>query len=130
MPDKIVLVSGPIGSGKSTFAQLLVERYGATLTKTNELIRALRPKVPNERGALQAAGEALDRTTGGQWVSQALMRQFTNAQRNHIVVVDAVRIQGQIDSVRQAYGSRVSHIHLTASVEELAARYAKRKAKI
>ncbi|MGO8918508.1 MAG: adenylosuccinate synthetase [Stellaceae bacterium] len=130
MPDKIVLVSGPIGSGKSTLAQLLVERYGAILFKTNELIRVLRPKVLNERSALQRAGELLDRLTGGEWVSQALMRKLNEVLPNSIIVVDAVRIRSQIDSLRQAYGTRVYHIHLTASVEELARRYARRKAKI
>jgi adenylosuccinate synthase len=40
-----------------------------------------------------------------------------------IILVDSVRIESQIEAIRQAYGPRVFHIHLEASDDELARRY-------
>lgn len=38
-------------------------------------------------------------------------------------VVDSVRIPGQIEAIRKAYGAEVHHIHLTATDDELRKRY-------
>lgn len=130
MGGKIVLLSGPICSGKSTLAERLVDRYEATLCKTHELIHILKPKVPNERVALQRAGDALDRSTNGRWIQEALARRMDDLPSESIVLVDAVRITSQVDGVREAFPTRVFHIHLTASNEQLTARYASRKSKL
>jgi adenylosuccinate synthase len=44
-----------------------------------------------------------------------------------VVVVDAVRIKDQVDGIRRAFGTRVTHIHLTAPFEILERRYAQRR---
>ncbi len=127
---KIVLLSGPICSGKSTLAERLVDRYKATLCKTHELIQTLKPRVPNERVALQKAGDALDRSTNGRWIQEALARRIDGQPAESVVVVDAVRITSQVDGVREAFPTRVYHIHLTASSSELARRYASRNSQV
>jgi adenylosuccinate synthase len=71
---RIVVLSGPIGAGKSALAERLVERYGAHVIKTRDLIRTQLPNVKEERAALQRGGEKLDRVDGGSWVKNALMR--------------------------------------------------------
>ena len=71
---RIVVLSGPIGAGKSALAERLIERYGARIIKTRDLIRAQLPHVKEERAALQRAGEKLDRADGGNWVKNALVR--------------------------------------------------------
>lgn len=57
---RIVILSGPICSGKSKLAQKLRERYSAKIIKTRDLIKQQLPNVRDEREALQKAGEKLD----------------------------------------------------------------------
>jgi adenylosuccinate synthase len=127
---RIVILSGPICAGKSTVVEHLHERYGARIIKTRDLIKHQLPKVKDERGALQRAGEKLDRGDGGSWVRNAVARFVESATEGStpcgIFVVDSVRIRGQVDAIREAFGSAVHHIHLTASEEVLRERYSKR----
>lgn len=129
MAKRIILLSGPVSSGKSTLGDTLVERYGFVRFKTQDLIRRLEG-TDLDRLALQAAGERLDRKTDGQWVSKALANEVMDLPANSMVLVDAVRIPAQVTGIRTAFGHRVTHVHLTASPEELAARYAARNSHI
>ncbi len=104
---QIVLLSGRIGSGKTQLAAALVDRYGATLIKTRELITQELPKTKPERLALQRAGERLDRETKGAWVGNALVRRIEEIGSSAglptgLYVMDAVRIVGQLDAIREA----------------------------
>lgn len=126
MPRIIVLLSGEIAVGKTTLCEALVKRFGFHVFKTRELIRALR-LVPAERGALQKAGEDLDKKTKGTWVAEALGKMLPDLPENTNVIVDSVRIKQQIDAVRKAFGSRVIHIHLTADVTVRCDWYEKRR---
>ncbi len=135
MPKLIVLISGPISSGKSSLAQHLAGRYGASVLKTKQVIIELAGKKPGravaaDRRALQRFGRQLDAKTSGGWVKQALSRHIAALEGagEAIVVVDAARILGQIRSIRQAYGFAVKHVHLEASPAALAKRYAARRA--
>jgi len=83
---RVILLSGPIGSGKSTLGLLLESHHKANLFKTNRLISALMPKVAMERTALQQAGELLDRRTKGDWVANALARLVQTIDENAVVV--------------------------------------------
>ena len=74
MRQRIILLSGQVCAGKTTLATLLSDRYGAFHIKTRECLRALNADIPNERSAMQAAGEALDVKTGGAWVRNALQK--------------------------------------------------------
>lgn len=130
MVKHIVLVSGPIGSGKTTLCRSLEERFGAVSVKTKDLIRELAKKIKPERGAMQRYGEILDRRTKGQWVRDALARRLTQWPDDAIVLIDAVRIEPQVEAIRQAFGPRVYHIHLHASDAVLARRYRERKPEI
>ena len=40
-----------------------------------------------------------------------------------MVLVDSVRIARQVKAIRGAFGPRVTHVHLTAPIDELARRY-------
>ncbi len=130
MGGKIVLLSGPISSGKSTLAERLADRYKAIRYKTHELIQTLKPKISNERVALQRAGDALDRSTNGRWIQKALERRLDSLPAESIVVIDALRITRQIDGIREAFPTRVYHIHLTASDDELGKRYASKNSQL
>ena len=123
----IVLVSGPICSGKSALTNLLKERHDAQIIKTRELILKAKPKTKNERRALQLAGQRLDNADGGAWVSQALSAVLDGRKEGStptgLFVIDSVRIAGQINSIRKAYGEDVHHVHLTAKDDELKRRF-------
>lgn len=129
---RIVLISGPICSGKSVFVGNLAERHEAKIIKTRDLILKAKPRTKNERRALQRAGEALDRADGGAWVGNALLKMLEARKRGAtptgLFVVDSVRIAGQIEAIRKAFGADVHHIHLTAEESELKRRYRDRAA--
>ena len=128
---RVVLVSGPVCSGKSSLVEQLHEKHGAKIVKTKDLIIKMSPKTKVERGKLQRAGQRLDNADGGAWVAEALQRTIDAGTHGRtpegLFVVDSVRIPGQIDAIRKAYGAEVHHIHLTASPEELRKRYEERR---
>jgi len=125
MARRIIVLSGPVASGKTTLGDTLVARYGFERQKTRELIQFFQ-KAELERGALQSGGDALDRKTGGRWVADALGRAILKLPSNSTVLVDSVRIEAQVKAIRQAFGQSVTHVHLTAPIAELAIRYRKR----
>lgn len=127
MARLIVLLSGHVSSGKTTLSRLLVDRFRVVALRTQDLIREHARDIEAERGAMQTYGEMLDRRTGGTWVCDGLTRRIKELPEDALIVVDAVRIQKQIDAIRRAYGPRVFHIHLTAPDDVLAKRYPKRR---
>lgn len=116
-----------MGTGKSTLAKALREKFGAQQLKTHELISAAAgEKIKSERGDLQRFGERLDRRTKGEWVARALTRFVDGAPDDAIVIVDSARRIEQVHAIRRSYGPIVFHIHLEAALPELERRY-KRK---
>jgi len=126
VPERIIILSGKVGSGKTTLADQLAAAFDLTLLKTRTFLREQAVGVPAERGALQAFGERLDRKTKGAWVQQGLQRAADALPLDAVIIVDAVRILDQVNAIRKAYGRRVFHVHLEASDEELARRYRER----
>lgn len=124
---RIVLLSGPICSGKSALVRLLKEKHSAEIIKTRELILKKAPKTKPGRKSLQRAGQGLDQKYGGAWVVEGLQRKVdscaTGQTPKGLYVVDSVRTLDQIEAIRRAYGAEVHHIHLTATQEELRKRY-------
>ncbi|MBZ5697627.1 MAG: adenylosuccinate synthetase [Acidobacteriia bacterium] len=130
MARQIVLLSGRVSAGKSTLSKGLVERFGAHVLKTKELIAtAAGTKIEPERGAHQNYGDLLDRRTNGEWVSRSLTRVVEGLDNKAIVVVDSVRTSEQVRAIRKAYGPIVFHMHLEAEVNVLKERY-KRKQRL
>ena len=116
---QVILISGPIASGKTTLSLLLAERLGFHVVSTRELLAWETP----DRRTLQAAGASLDDSTDGRWVLDALLRLRAQLPNATPVVVDAVRTLDQIQWVRNAIGASVVHVHLTAADEALSGRY-------
>lgn len=130
MPQQIVLLSGPVCAGKSTLAQHLVSVHGATHFKTQHFLRKIGPNVFAERESYQRLGERLDTKTNGAWVRDALLSVLAENPSDEfddaLIIIDAVRIIGQIDALRSIFGRKVFHIHLTAPFPILKSRYQKR----
>lgn len=130
MSKMIVLLSGPVSSGKSTLAKLLAERFNFTIVRTLDLLKQADSAVSLDRESLQLLGERLDQTTDGEWVLAGLARRVTALPENSRVVLDAVRIEAQAEAIRRGYGSSVIHVHIDANDTELARRYKKRRGEI
>ncbi len=128
MPITIVALSGPVCSGKSTLARLLVEKEGAIKVKTNELLREIKPNLKPTRLSLQKLGDQLDKQTNGKWVSDGVVKTLDPIDKtsNQLIVIDAIRIEPQLQELRRAVNVQVVHIHLEANNDELALRYSKR----
>ena len=125
-PNMIVLLSGAVSSGKTTLGTMLVKRFQFELIKTKKVLQDYFPDSSNERGALQHHGVYLDRKTQGTWVRDEVIDRVRKSNPRYILV-DAVRIEKQVDAIRKAYGPRVFHIHLDAPTDVLSDRYSNRK---
>jgi adenylosuccinate synthase len=129
-PFRVVILSGAICSGKSALGEQLKDRYGAEIIKTKDLILRRKPRTKRERRALQRAGEKLDKLDGGQWVAeelqQAIEKRPSGSTLSGLYVIDSIRIAGQVEAIRRAYGPEVHHIHVTADASELERRYEER----
>jgi len=123
----IVLLSGEISCGKSSLCGNLENKFGFKILKSKEALKVIAEeknrRLKEGRQPLMKIGEQLDKNSGGSWLRDFFQKEIIENDR---VVIDAIRISGQIDSFRQSYGHRVIHIHLTASPEELQRRFVKR----
>jgi cytidylate kinase len=124
----IVAVSGPVSVGKTTLCAALADLYGFAWVKTRDLVTAI-TGAELERRALQHAGELLEHRTGGRWISDYLLNDPVLLRADKILI-DSVRLDQQVASLRAAFGKAVIHIHLTASTETLHRRYDSRRSEI
>ena len=129
MARRIIVLSGPVASGKTSLGDDLMRHHEFAWLKTRELIRS-QLGARDERGSLQEAGEQMDRDTGGRWVADALGVLLDPLPPDSVVLVDAVRTEAQIEAVRESFGACVTHVHLTAPAAILAERYRARKGHI
>jgi adenylosuccinate synthase len=123
----IVVLSGPVGVGKTAYAQALLRRFEVHKVSTRHRILSLKA-VPETRAALQVAGEELDRETGGAWVADAVADEAERNPTALFLLVDAARIPDQLTHLRARFGpASVYHVHLTAPDNVLEERYSDRQ---
>lgn len=125
LPHKIILISGPVCSGKTRLANNLRKKFDAHVIRTRDILAKSGSIKRDDRLALQVEGERLDKKTEGRWVLEKLSQVASTAEEDLTFVVDSVKITEQISHIRSAYRS-VTHIHLSASLEELERRYKRR----
>ena len=77
--EGVIVLSGPIGVGKSSLASALVELFSATTAATRDYILQ-QTRCENERRALQNAGDELDRKTGGAWIADCIEEAADSAR--------------------------------------------------
>ncbi|MCY4580507.1 MAG: adenylosuccinate synthetase [Chloroflexi bacterium] len=127
MERKIILLSGPVASGKSELADLLAGQFDLLRVETSKLLRARLGEAQSGRVNLQIEGDELDKATHGRWVLDEFARELRQWEEGRSVIVDSVRIPEQVSAIREAYGAIVSHVHLTAPVDVLTDRYNSRR---
>ena len=127
----IVVLSGPVAAGKSSLASGLQSNYSALVVSTRQLLQAryrvLHPTGDiDARRALQDFGEHLDQQDDGAWLAEDV--GTTAVGDEPLMVIDSVRVLGQIQALRERFGRRVWHVHLFSSdPAELAHRYEQRR---
>jgi multidrug transporter EmrE-like cation transporter/adenylate kinase family enzyme len=122
----VVLISGPIRAGKTTFAERLRPKLHADPVRTKNILideYGAHPDV-RLRQRLQALGEKLDVETDGRWVAAATRRRMGHMGPRTPIIVDSVRIPRQVEHLRELADVRIGHVHLNAKLKTLEARYA------
>lgn len=125
----IIVISGPIGAGKSAFAKALEHDLKAERVSTRKYILT-KTGCENERRSLQDAGDKLDQDTKGRWVADAVNRAIEDGLTADVLIVDSARIPSQVDGLRDRFDDAVFHVHLTADTKELHRRYSVRKSEL
>ena len=127
--EKFLLISGAIGAGKTSVANVLVSRFKFQKISSSGYLRSLIPPEElsvgdNARFQLQNLGDQLDKETDYFWVVDPVSTgQIKIHPDIHNWLIDAVRKKRQVEHFRNKFGSAIRHIHLTAPEEILRSRH-------
>jgi adenylosuccinate synthase len=120
----LILLSGPIASGKTTLATELEHLVPAKRISTSGLIAASAGR-ELDRGELQRRGLGSS-FQGADWIADEVRRIAAHSPAGSVVVVDAVRTVEQVSGLRTtAPGAwQILHVHLLGDSGQFAARHA------
>jgi adenylosuccinate synthase len=119
----LILLSGPIASGKTTLARHLGQLVHAEHITTSHLISAAVGR-DLDRNELQRQGSAA-RFQGADWIISAVRQTTNRAPAGTVIVVDAVRTLEQVTEFRKAAAGtwRILHMHLCGEDPQFAGRH-------
>lgn len=127
--DKLLLLSGATGAGKSSAAKELEELFQFRRISSSVYLRSYiqSPGPGGEKHQLQELGDRLDEETDFAWVINDVAAPTIEADpQQPRWLVDAVRKHRQVELFRRRFGRHVRHVHLSAPEKILEARYAAR----
>jgi cytidylate kinase len=116
----LLVLAGPICSGKTTLAQGLAKETGAQVVSARAELHKL--GAAGDRGDLQDFGAALERRTSGAWLASAVP---TAEEHPTPIIVDSARTLNQIRALR-SLKHRVVVVYLTAPLKVRKQRYERR----
>lgn len=122
----LIAISGPVASGKSVIAAEIAKRFETHRISTRQLL--IDTGAANERNALIEAGKRLDRDTDGKWVRDGSQKYIDQHLDCDVVLIDAVRTDRQIHHLRETFGERFVHIHVSVPYTVAKERYESRAA--
>ncbi|MHA7628820.1 AAA family ATPase [Corallococcus sp. M7] len=125
MAVTVVVVSGPIGAGKTTLAQGLARRFGALHLRSRDLLKEQGGE--GSRRSRQDRLLTLDRETAGRWLADGVLTVLHGLDTHGLIIVDAVSSEAQLVGLRGSPGLRVVHVHLEAPEPEQALRDEERR---
>ncbi|WP_208448835.1 hypothetical protein [Burkholderia cenocepacia] len=123
---RLLLLSGPVRSGKSSVAQVLKTDHGFHGISTGGYLRSyVRPGAGDiTRSWLQDLGDQLDLKTDFAWVVDSVaIPAVKAAPATESWLLDAVRKPRQVEHFRAQFPYVVRHVHLHAPESVLQARY-------
>ena len=127
MNTPIVVLTGPMASGKSTLAKHLQQQKQAVYVNTREALSPTLPaQPPQSRKNLQDAGVQLDKKTNGRWVLALLQQSIVRHPSAQLFVIDSVRNPRQLAAIKSKHRDRLTVVHLTSPNNVLANRYRNR----
>ncbi|MCA6108969.1 adenylosuccinate synthetase [Bradyrhizobium cenepequi] len=122
----LIAISGPIASGKSVLAGEIQKRFETYPVSTRQLL--VDAGTPNDRNELIEAGKRLDALTDGAWIRDGSRRYIEQHQDTHdILLIDAVRTERQVHHLREAFGEKFVHIHVSVPFAIAKERYERRR---
>lgn len=130
--EKILLLSGAIGAGKTSVANAFLESFCFEKVSSSAYLRSYFTEVGLKNGdegrlQLQELGDRLDIETDFLWVIDPVTVDAIS--KNPLIsrwLVDAVRKKKQVEHFRTRFRTRVRHVHLTAHEDVLRSRQANR----
>lgn len=129
--NRLLLLSGPMASGKTSVSAALQEFHGFVPIRSGSFLRAYLAarSEPLDRHNLQELGDFLDDTTDFSWLIESVANPTIQARPDvENWLLDAVRKPWQVELFRLRFGSAVRHVHLIAPESVLRQRYAARSA--
>lgn len=127
MISLIVILTGPVCSGKTTLSKNLAIRFGSLQFRTRDgIVRRVGSGLERDRRALQELGESLDTETNGNWTCEDISDFLQKRSDGSILVIDSPRSEIQIHAIRRNFRVKIVHIHLTAALSVLERRYSSR----
>lgn len=126
---RLLLLSGPISSGKTSVSAVLQECYGFVPISSGAFLRAqfVAEDEPPDRYKLQELGDSLDKVTDFSWLIESVARPVIDSRPNvDNWLLDAVRKPRQVELFRLCFTDAVMHVHLDAAESVLQQRYAAR----
>lgn len=125
---KVIGLSGPIASGKTTAGHFLQSRgfsYGRFSQVLQQMLAA-EGKEPT-RQALQELGEMVNKFPGQRWLGRQLFHSLKD-QKN--IVIDGLRHPEDHAFLVETFGPGFTHIHIESPIKIRRERYAKDKTKL
>lgn len=122
----VLLISGPLAVGKTTFRDALTKEYGYVAIQSSTYLKALavERQIEIDRTSLQALGDLLDQETQYSWVvTDVALPQISSMPGQLLWIVDSVRKAEQVKLFREQFEASVVHVHFTCPEKVLKKRY-------